>query len=236
MGWFTKSNKSSHRPRMEMVQDYLPQAKPFTKALMLRASQRGDEAYDDMKKMLGKVSYKEDDFTFEDFVTSCAVSTSLDITRSAAKSINVKSTFMPGFDLPKEASYVVGFSICVLSLIDEYLLGDEVAIDLEGSIIETARLSYQPYYMLNKNKEAAKLALEGIKVYDVIKVGNGKVETALKDGLSKVISNYVLQWTSDKEEFKKFDCTPFFGKYLRILINVGMHGVATDEEMPVKAS
>jgi hypothetical protein len=226
MGWFTKSNKSSHRPRMEMVKDYLPQAKPFTRALMLRTSQRSDEAYDELKKMLGKVSYKDDDLTFENFVASCAVCTSHEITRLAANSINVKSIFIPGFDLPKESSYVVGFSICVLSLIDEYLLGDKVAIDLEGSIIETARLNYQPYYMLNKNQEAAKLALEGIKVFDVIKGGNGKVETALKDGLSKVISNYVLQWTSDNEDFKKIDCTPFFGKYLRILINVGLHGVA----------
>lgn len=74
----------------------MPRAKPFTKALMLRASQRGDEAYDDLKKMVGRVKYQEDDTTFEDFVASAAVSTSVGVAQLATNTIGVKAHVMPG--------------------------------------------------------------------------------------------------------------------------------------------
>ena len=207
---------------MEMVQDYLPQAKPFTKALMLRASQYGDESYDELKKMVRKVNYEDDDKTFEDFVASSALTISKEITNQAAKSIGVKTNYMPDFDIPREAPYIVGFSVCILHLINEFLLGDEVTINLKFATIDTAKL----HFMFHDNQEASERALEGVKIFEEVQANRSKAVNDWRDGLSKLISVYVLQWTSDNDEFKKFECIPLFGKHLQILINVGLHGVA----------
>jgi hypothetical protein len=85
MGCFSKDKPPPRRPRMEVVREYLPRAKPFTKALILRASQRSDEAYEDLKNKVGKGKYQEDDMTFEDFVASSAVATSVSVTKLASK-------------------------------------------------------------------------------------------------------------------------------------------------------
>ena len=42
MGWFSKDKPPSRRSRMEVANDNLPQAKPFTRALMLRAALKRD--------------------------------------------------------------------------------------------------------------------------------------------------------------------------------------------------
>jgi len=231
MGWFSKDKPPLRRPHMERVQDHLPQAKPFTKALMLRASQHVDEAYDDLKKMIGKVNSDDTEQTFEEFVTSCASCVAQEITSKAAKSINVSNAFYPGFELPKEARYVSGFSLYVLFLISEYLTGDDVKIDIWKTVIEAARTDYQFFYRLDQIEEGAKLAKDAVTVFEEVQAGKGQSITAWKDGLSKAISMYVLQWTSDNAEFKKFDCVPFFGKSLKILINVGLHGLPTTEDI-----
>jgi hypothetical protein len=212
---------------MEMVKDYLPQAKPFTKALILRASQRGDEAYDDLKKIAGKVKYKDDDLTFEDFVASSALTTSHEIAKMAGKCIGVKTNYMPGFDIPKEAPYIVGFSVCILHLINEFLSGDEVTINLDFATIDTAKL----HYMFHDNQEASERALEGVKIFEEIQAKNSKDVCDWRNGMSKLVSMYVLQWTSDNAEFKKLDCIPLFGKCLKIFINFGLNGVATAKDI-----
>lgn len=223
MGWFSKDKPPPRRPRMEMVQDYLPQAKPFTKALMLRASHYCDESYDELKKMIRKVNYREDDKTFEDFVASSALIISQEITKQAAKSIGVKTNYMPGLDIPKEAPFIVGFSVCILYLINEFLVGDEVTINLKFAILDTAKL----HYMLHDNQEASERAFEGIKIFQVIQADNSKAIGDWRDGMSKLVSMYVLQWTSNNAEFKKLDCIPLFGKCLKMLINFQLQGIAT---------
>jgi hypothetical protein len=226
MGWFSKNKKPPRRPRMEMVQDYLPQAKPFTKALILRASQYSDESYDELKKMAGKVNYEDNDKTFEDFVASSALTISNKITSQAAKSIGIETNYIPGFDIPKEAPYIVGFSVCILHLINEFLLGDEVTINLKFATIDTAKL----HFMLHDNQEASEQALKGIKIFEEVQANRSKAVNDWRDGLSKLISIYVLQWTSDNDEFKKLECISLFGKHLQILINVGLYGVATADK------
>jgi len=173
--------------------------------------------------MLGKVNYEDDDKTFEDFVASCAITTSHEITRLAAKRIGVETNYMPGFDIAKEAPYIVGFSVCIVYLINEFLVGDDVTIDLKGTIIDVAKL----HYMLLDNHEASELALKGIEVFQDVQANKSKTVNDWRDGLSKLISIYVLQWTSENTEFKKLECIPLFGKHLTILINVGLHGSAT---------
>ena len=223
MGWFSKDKPPTRHPRIEMVQDYLVQAKPFTKALMLRASQYCDESYDELKKMVRKVNYREDDKTFEDFVASSAIIISQEITKQAAKSIGVNTNYMPGLDIPKEDSFIVGFSVCILYLINEFLVGDEVTINLKFAILDTAKL----HYMLHDNQEASERAFEGIKVFQEIQADNSKAISDWRDGMSKLVSIYVLQWNSNNAEFTKLDCIPLFGKCLKMLINFGLHQAAT---------
>ena len=228
MGWFSKDKLPPRRSRMEMVQDYLPQAKPFTGALMLRASQRGDEAYDDLKKMVGKVKYQEDDHTFEDFVASTAVSTALEISRLGAKNIGVKTNYMPGFEIPREAPYVVAFSACALHLLNQYLTTDDVKIDFSNAIIDVSKL----HYMFHENQEASEMALEGIKIYEHIRdYKSSKDIKTWRDALSEMAYMYVIQWTSDNVDFKRVDYVPLFGKALKMLINAGLHGVMTAQDI-----
>ena len=218
MGGFSKDRPPPRRPRMEMVQDYLPNAKPFTKALMLRASQRGDEAYEDLKKTVEKVNYQDDDMTFDDFVASSAVATSVGVARLAAKTIGIEPNFLPGSEIPKEASSVVAFSVCLLHLINEFLLGDEVAINFKLAAIDTAKM----HYMFHDNQEASERGFEGLKIFQEIQADNSKAVGDWRDGMSKLVSMYVLQWTSNSAEFKKLDCISLFGKCLKILINGGL--------------
>jgi hypothetical protein len=220
---FSKDKQQPRRPRMEMVQDYLSQAKPFTKALILRASQRGDEDYEDLKKMVGKVNYQEDDMTFYDFVASSAVATSVGVAKLAAKAIGIEPNFLPGSEIRKEAPVVVAFSVCLLHLINEFLLGDGVAINLKLAAIDTAKM----HYMFHENQDASERAFEGVKLFQEIQANNSKAVNDWRDGMSKLVSMYVLQWTSENVEFKKLDCIPLFGKCLMLLINVGLHGVST---------
>jgi len=63
--------------------------------------------------------------------------------------------------------------------------------------------------MLDETEEAAKFAKDAIRVFEDTQDGEGKAVAAWRDGLSKIISMYILQWTSDNAEFKKFDCVAF---------------------------
>jgi hypothetical protein len=200
---------------MEMVQDYLSRAKPFTKALMLRASQHGDDAYEDLKKMVGRVNYQEDDHTFDDFVGSGAVSTSLEISRLAAKSIGKKDVYLPGFDVPPEAPFVVGFSACVLDLMNKYLIADEVKIDFHNAIIDVCKL----HYMFHENLEASERSLEGLRVYERIRDDRSSPGiNSWRDAMSELVYMYVMQWTSENEQFKNYNYSKNFGKALQMLI------------------
>jgi hypothetical protein len=201
---------------MGWVQDYLPLAKPFTKALVLRASQRGDEAYDDLEKSLGKINYQEDDTTFEDFVASATVATSIGVTKLAAQTIGLEAGYLPGSKIPKEAPIVVAFSLSILHLINEFLLGDEVTINLKPAVIDTAKM----HYMLHDNQEASERAFEGVKLFQEIQGNNSKSVKDWWEGMSKLVSLYVLQWTSDNADLKKLDCIHLFGKCLKMLSNI----------------
>lgn len=220
---FTKDNPTPRRLRMEIVQEYLTQAKPFTKALMLRASQRGDEPYDDLKMMAGEAKYQENDTSFEDFVASTAVATSIGVTKLAAQTIGIEANYQPGSEIPKGAPCVVAFSLCILHSINELLLGDAVAINLKLAVIDTAKM----HYIFHDNKEASERAFEGFKLYQEIQANRSKAANEWRDGMSKLVSLYVLQWTSNNSELKKLDCINLFGKCLKMLISIASRDSAT---------
>jgi hypothetical protein len=198
-----------------------PQAKPFTKALLLRASQRGNDTYADLKMMEEKVNNQEEGTTFEDFVASSAVAASVGVAQLAAKAIGIEISYMPGSQIPKEAPFVVAFSVCLLHFINEFLLADGVTINLKLASIDTAKL----HYMVRDNQEASERAFEGIKVFKEIQANNSKVVNDWRQGMSRLVSMYVLQWISDNADFKKLDCISLFGKCLKMLINFGQNGL-----------
>lgn len=199
-----------------MMKDYLLQAKPFTKALMLRASQRGDEADEGLKKTLEKLSRQEDDTAFDDFVASTAVATSIGVTKLAAQTIGLEANYRPGSEIPKEAPIVVAFSLCILNLINEFLLGDGITINLKLAAIDAAKM----HFVFHDNQEASERAFEGVKQLQGIQANSSKAVNDWRDGMSKLVSLYVLQWTSDNAELKKLDCIHLFGKCLKMLSNI----------------
>lgn len=180
---------------------------------MLRASQRSDEAYDNLEITRGKMNYQEDDTTFEDFVASATVATSIGVTKLAAQAIGLEANYLPGSELPKEAPIVVAFSLSILHLINEFLIGDEVTINLKPAVIDTAKM----HYMFHDNQEASERAFEGVKLFQEIQGNNSKSVKDWREGMSKLVSLYVLQWTSDNAELKKLDCIHLFGKCLKML-------------------
>jgi len=213
---FSEDKPAPRRPRMEMAEGCLPKAKPFTKALMLRASLRGDEPYNDLEKTLGKISNQEEETTFEDFVASAAVATSIGVTKLAAQSIDLAADYRPGSEIPEEAPVVVAFSLSILHLINEFLSGDEVTIDLKLAVIDTAKM----HYLFHDNQEASERAFEGVKLFQEIQGNHSKAVKDWWQGMSKLVSLYVLQWTSDNAELKKLDCIHLFGKCLELLGNL----------------
>jgi hypothetical protein len=202
---------------MEMMKNYLLQAKPFTKALMLRALQPWDAADEDPKKTLDGLSRQEDDTPFEEFVASTAVATSIGVTKLAAHTIGLNTNYQPGSEIPKEAPIVVAFSLCILNLINEFLLGDGVTINLKEAVIDAAKL----HYMFHNNQVASELAFEGVKLFQWIQKNSSKAVSDWREGMSKLVSMYVLQWTSESADLKKLDCINLFAKCLKMLINIG---------------
>ena len=99
-----------------------------------------------------------------------------------------------------------------------FLLGDEVAINFKLAAIDTAKM----HYMFHDNQEASERGFEGLKIFQEIQADNSKAVGDWRDGMSKLVSMYVLQWTSNSAEFKKLDCISLFGKCLKILINGGL--------------
>jgi hypothetical protein len=218
----SKANPAPDRFRMELAKDFLAQAKPFTKALMLRATQRGNEGYKDLKKAEGKSDYSSNDTKFEDFVASSAVATSVGLAQLAANRIGLDPNFRPGSEIPKEAPNVVAFSLCILHVINEFLAGDGVTINLKLALIDTARM----HYLFYGNQEASERAFEGVKLFKEIQANDSKEMRAWREGMSKLVSMYVLQWISENFDLKKLDCISLFGKCLKLLLNVGLHGIA----------
>jgi hypothetical protein len=222
----SKDNPPLRRLGTEMVHDFLPQAKPFTKALMLRASQRGKAIPEEQKKPLKTISYPEKNTKFEDFVASSAVATSVGVAQLAAQGIGINPNFLPGSKIPKEASILVAFSLCILKIINQFVLGEGVKIDLKLAVIDTAKM----HYMFHNNQEASERAFEGVTFFQEVQASNSKDIGAWREGMSKLVSMYVLQWTSEHLELKNLNCIPLFGKCLKMLIGFGFHGVVTTKE------
>jgi hypothetical protein len=135
------------------------------------------------------------------------------VTKLAAQAIGLETSYLPGSELPKEAPMVVAFSLSILHLINEFLLGDEVTINLKPAVIDTAKL----HYMFHDNQEASERAFEGVKLFQAIQGNNSKSVNDWWEGMSKLVSLYVLQWTSDNADLKKLDCIHLFGKCLKML-------------------
>jgi hypothetical protein len=218
----SKTNPAPDRFRMELAKDFLAQAKPFTKALMLRATQLRDQGYKDLKEPEQKPDYLGNDTKFEDIVASSAIATSVGLAQLAAKRIGLEPNFLPGSEIPKEAPTVVAFSLCILHVINEFLAGDGVTINLKLALIDTARM----HYLFYGNQEASERAFEGLKLFKEIQSNDSKDICAWREGMSKLVSIYVLQWISENLDLKKLDCISLFGKCLKLLLNVGLHGIA----------
>ena len=93
--------------RLEQANGYEINDKPFTEALMLRASHYQDESIKKTKKMAGRIGLVKKDKTLKEFIASCAATIAHEITIESIKNINMSAAFIPQNPVPKYASKVL---------------------------------------------------------------------------------------------------------------------------------
>jgi hypothetical protein len=200
--------------RREQADTYKLADKPFTRALLLRASHYQDEAERDLKKMVERTKPIAQDKTFNEFAASCAVTIAYHITTEAMKNTGHDAAFLPSTPVPKYAPMVVAYSLFLLTGIQGQLQAEGVELNFREMAADTANL----FFMTHPDEEGAKNAMEGIKAFQIVARGNGNNVKDWHDNLMQLIPMYVLQWTTENQELKKHDFVPLFGSLLSSLL------------------
>ena len=199
----------------EQAETYVLTDKPFSRALLLRASQYGDEAEHDLKEMFGSLKPIAEAKTLDEFAASCAVMIAFTITSEAMKSIGRDRTFMPYDPVPKDALMVVAFSLFVLVGIHGKLKAEGFQLDFTKLALDTACL----FFMYHPVQERVKNVMEAQKIFkDVAAKADAGNVREWHDNLMQLIPMYVLQWTTESAELKKLDFIPLFGSMLSGLL------------------
>jgi hypothetical protein len=200
--------------RKKQAESYDLSDKPFAKALLFRASHYQDTAKEVYAALGGRRPFTEDP-TLEEFAASCAVTIAHYITTRSMESIGRELCFMPYNPPPKDAPMVVAFSLMILAGIYGQLEADGIKIDFREATMDTANL----FYLFRPDNERAQYAIEGIQMFQAL------AEQTDRDNIRKwnaslmeLIPVYVLQWTTDNDELKKFDHISLFGSMLSGLL------------------
>jgi hypothetical protein len=187
--------------------------KPFTRALVLRASSYIDETLRDLKSV-GGIRPIQHEKTLEAFAASCASTIAYHVAVEAAGSQGRNASFLPFEPVPSHAPMVVAFSLFVLAGIEGHLKAEGVVIGFPEVAASTANL----FFLSHPDDERVHNAKRGIAAFQsVAKVDVANVRS-WQDNLMKVVPMYVLQWETQNRELKKIEFGPLFGNMIAGLI------------------
>jgi len=200
--------------RSEQADSYNLDDKPFTRALFLRASKYQDEATGDLKEMSGRTKPVAEPQTLEEFAASCAATIAYHVTTQARKRIGHKATFLPYDPVPNYAQMVVAFSLFVLIGIQGQLKAEGIELDFSKLAARTGNL----FFLFHPDEDKLKHINEGIEAFRAVAQSDAGNVKDWHDNLMQLIPIYVLQWTTDDQEFKDLDCIHLFGSMLSSLL------------------
>lgn len=207
---------SNNNSRQQQARNFDVSNKPFTEALILRASKYQDEAKQDLIKILGRIRpITQQDNTLNEFASSCAITIARNITSMAMDNIDHEKVFLPYTPLPKYAGLAVAYSIFLLVGIHGELEAEGIKTDSKEMMIDIANL----HYMSHPDKERAENAMDGIHMFQFLVKSGGKNIEDWHDNLMKLIPLYVLQWTTEDQQLKQQDFIPLFGSMLNNLFS-----------------
>lgn len=187
--------------------------KPFTRALILRASSYVDETVRELKSM-GGVRPIQDEKTLEAFAASCASTIAYHVAVEAARSQGRNAAFLPYEPVASYAPMVVAFSLFVLAGIEGHLKAEGVLIAFPEVAASTANL----FFLSHPDDERVHNTKRGIAAFQSVAKADVPNVRSWHDNLMKVVPMYVLQWETENPELKKLEFGPLFGGMLAGLI------------------
>jgi hypothetical protein len=189
--------------------------KPFTKALLLRASRYQDETPQSLLNGMLWPIINLKRTTFEEFTASCAITIACHITTEAIKNIGREAVFRN--PVPSYAPMVVAYSLCLLAGIKFELQAEGIEVGWRDMAIITTGVFF---FMGHTEEERVKNVTEGIKMFQFVApattIHNNWKDW--RDSLMQLIPIYVLQWTTEKQDLKQRDFVPLFGSMLSSLL------------------
>lgn len=199
--------------RSERAQSFDLTNRPFTRALVLRASRYVDETLSELRSM-GGVRPVQNEKTLEAFAASCASTIAYHVAVEAARSQGRSAAFLPYEPVPAYAPMVVAFSLFVLAGIEGHLKAEGVVMGFPEVAASTANLFFLSY----PDDERLHNTKRGIATFQSIAKADVENVRLWHDNLMKIVPMYVLQWETENAELKKIEFGPLFGGMLSGLI------------------
>ncbi|HOG17036.1 MAG: hypothetical protein A4E73_00763 [Syntrophaceae bacterium PtaU1.Bin231] len=184
--------------------------KPFTKALLLRASLCQGGAGNGLKEKLGRTKPIIRAKTLNESAARCAVAVAGQITAEAMKNTRLGAKFLPRVTPPDHAPIAVAYSLCILSAVHSHLQEEGVHLDFKQMSTDTANR----FFARHPDGERAKNARDGIRTFRTVTRAYKDHFRNWHDQLMLLIPLYLFQWTTTNPELKKYDFIPLFGNIL----------------------
>jgi len=200
--------------RTERAKTFELDGKPFTRALVLRASTSLDGTLQELKNAgIDRPILEEK--TLEAFAASCASTVAFQITVDATKHQGRDAAFFPYEPVPAHAPAVVAFSLFILAGLQGQLKAEGVQVAFPELAASTANL----FFLSHPDNERALQVKRGFAVFQSIAKADAENVRSWHDNLMKLIPMYVLQWTTENTELRKVDFMPLFGGMLTGLLS-----------------
>src|SRR5205807_8226257 len=115
---------------------------------------------------------------------------------------------------PTDAARVVAFSLLLLVDIHSNLKAEGLDLDVKKLWVDTARL----FFLDRPEQEQETHVRAAIATFSNISKADHPDLNRWRDDLMKLVSLYVLQWTTTNEELRNTDCASLFGGMLSSLL------------------
>jgi hypothetical protein len=231
------SSKSKEQTLAEKARSYPLENKPFARALIYRTSQFLDEEESSIKednffKILGlpkqeienikdsieilkEASHSNQKKTLEEFAAMCAIQLAFRITLKARESMGGFAFYAPPNPVPKEAPSVAAFAILLVTAFQSHLKSEGINLDYSQLIAPTGSL----FFLSFSQEQKSFYVKQAFDIFQTL-IGN-KSQNVINwlDQLGQLIPAYIMQWTSNEEEYRNIDCIPIFGKMLAGLVS-----------------
>lgn len=210
------------RPEVESFQDQVKQynlaERPFSEALLLRATTYQDEAHQSLRKAVGSVKPFEKPNSLEALAASCAASIAYQVTVDAAVTIGRDVVFLPSMPVPDDAPFVLAFSLLVLAGMHGPLSGEGLDPDFREMAVQNTSM----FFVAHTSEQVTSNCVAGIEAFQatVKAAGDHKVVAQWHDNLMGIVSLYIRHWTTTSAKLKNEDFGPAFGQLLSSLLRV----------------